>query len=585
MSARAAAGWVACAVWLLGTPAFAQMDRAEAAWAELVFTRPGFDEAVVLADEYHVLPKLPARAWALAAVGLYKTLDPPLELVPRSFAMAERNDPANADGWVGKFIELPVCGSRTLDAVLFLREKAGPAAASSAELRAQREKRKELTRRIHAAWARAAIDPAAFDCLARHAEALLDAQPLPADAPPPLPAGTTPTNADPRTARKSRMWRVATGGFLQGLDAHGSVMPMALFNALEKESAQSENVDVGMTLGKDGEVVSVARVERDGPAAKAGLRKGWIVLRIDGKELAKLEPRGLNALLEGKAGSKVTIEAQAPAASKPKKLSLKRAAFVRSNVTGYAIGEATGVGAIRLGSFASGSAPGVRGALLDVQLETGQLPTALVLDMRGNGGGWVKEAIAVADVLLGDGVVATQHNKKPPPKVFSAKSAKDDLSHPLVVLVDGECRSACEMVTSALQDHDRAVVLGQRTYGKGSVQAVIDASVGAWAVLLTIATYRGPRGRSLQSLGVEPDVELPNPPGTIAGSSREADLPTALHADTQVAPHKSARDRPAVRACAAERAKDAAPWRVKLGKADPWLLAAADWAACLRELR
>jgi len=583
--ARAAAGLVACVVALAARPALAQLDRVEAAWAELVFARPGFDEAVVLAEEYHVLPTLPARAWAQAAAGLFRTLDPPLELVPRSFLLAERADAAHADGWAGKVLELPVCGTRTLDAVLLHREKGGPPASSAAELRALREKRKELTRRLHAAWDRSPLDRAAFDCLARHAEATLDAQPVSADAPPPLPAGATPTNADPRVARKSRMWRVATGQFLQGLDAHGSVMPSALFNALEKESSQSENVDVGMTLGKQGDVVSVVRVERGGPAAKAGLRKGWTVLRIDGKEFGGLEPQAINALLEGRAGSKVAIDARATATAKPKKLTLKRAAFVRSTVTGYAVGEGTALGAIRLGSFASGSAPGVRGALLDVQLETGQLPTALVLDLRGNGGGWVREGVAVADVFLGDGVVATQHNKRPPPKVFSAKTAKDDLLQPLVVLVDGECRSACEMVSSALQDHDRAVVLGQRTYGKGSVQAVIDATVGAWAVLLTIATYRGPRGRSLQSLGVDPDHELPNPPGMVATGSREADLPTALHADTRVAPHRSALATQAVHDCVAGRAKAAASWRVALTKADPWLLAAADWAVCLRETR
>ena len=569
------------ALLLVPTPAHAQLDRTEAAWAELVFTRTGFDEAVLLAQEWHVLPDVPARAWALAAAGLFKTLDPPLELLPKRFVQAER---ARADGaalYSGEVIELSGCGTR-LHAELFARSKAPASAGSSAELRQMRLMRKEASLRLHAAWATATFGQAGFECAAQVATAMLNKQPLPDDAPPPLPDTATPTMADPRVARSSRMWRVATSNFLHGLDAHGSLMPTALFTALEKESSSSENVDVGMTLTTEGAVVRVTRVERTSPAAQAGLRKGWIIVRIDAKELTDLDPRQLNAMLEGKIGSKVIILAQVTSTSKPKKLVLKRRELVRSTVTGYAAGEGTGVGVVRLGSFASGSASGVRGSLEDVRLETGVLPTALVLDLRGNGGGWVKEGIAVADVFLGDGVVATQHNRRPPPKVFSATTAATDIKLPLVTLVDIECRSACEMVSSALQDRDRTVVLGQRTYGKGSVQAVLDATMGAWSVLLTIATYRGPRGRSLQSLGVEPDITLPLPSGWVVATAREADLATALQADTSTAAHRSALATAKVQQCVAEFASEKAEWRLKMAKADPWLLAATDWARCLQ---
>lgn len=555
--------------------AWAQLDRVEAAWNDLVFTRAGFDEVVLLADEFHVLPKMPARAWTSAAAGLYKTLDPPLELLPKAYLDAERARP-DAEGTLdGEVSELGVCGP--LGLVLLRRAKPAKGPADAAELRAQRQHRKEQAQRLQQAWQAVEFAKTQFDCLAADAVRRLDAQP--AD-PAPLPAGASGTNDDPRVARTSRLWRVASSHFLQGLDAHGSLMPTALFTALESEASKTTSVDVGLVLAKDGAAVTVLRVERDGPAAKAGLRKGWAILRIDGKEVAGLDVAALHGMLEGKPGSKLAIVAQ-HGADAPKTVKLVRRQFERSTVVGSAVGEGTGVGVIKLDAFGSGAADGVRGALKDVQLETGELPKALVLDMRGNGGGWVKQGIAVADVFLGDGVVATQHNRKPPPKVFESKTAPDDLKQPLVVLVDAECKSACEMVSSALQDRDRAVVLGQRTFGKGSVQAVIDATVGKWSVLLTIATYRGPLGRSLQNLGVQPDVELPVPENTVQSSLREADFPSALPADQAVAPHRSKLAADAVKSCAAARAAQPSEWRTKLGRKDPWLLAASDWAACL----
>ncbi len=533
---------------------------------------------VALATQHHVLPTIPDRAWSSAASGVLRTLDPPLELLPKAFLVEQR---ASADGaaWLsGDVVALPACKDQF--AVVALRKgKPPPAPTDVAELRINRQKRRDMQLRQLRAWATTPFRQAGFACTVASAQAMLAAQPDPDPVAPP--GSPTPTALEPQAARESRLWRQASAHFLQGLDAHGSILPTALFTQLEQEAAQQQAVDVGLVLGRDGGQVMVIHVARTGPAAAAGMRRGWVVTAIDGNNLAGLPDADLNRLLDGKAGTKVRVMALRPDAKRPKKLTLVRTKLVRSTITGKVAGESSDVAVVAMGAFATGSARGIRDALADVQMETGRPPQAIVLDFRGNSGGWVKEATDVADLFLGDALVASQHYRDGAPRLFKANVTKDDLKFPVALLVDGECRSSCELVTAALQDNDRAVVLGQPTFGKGSVQAVIDAKQGPWSVLVTIATYRSPRGRSLQGLGVEPDIALALARGQAEPSLREADLPSALRPDEQVAAHRSRLATPTVAACAASKADESVVWRKQLQRNDPWLLSAIDAVGCV----
>lgn len=553
----------------------AQDGRIDAAWETVQFDRKGLAEVIELVQTHHVLPAVPTRAWASAVAGSLKTLTPPLELWPRNLMARMAADPATAPLVAGAQVTFPGCGASLQRAAVLLPAPSAAAAPTSVEeLRARRQARREVQRTVQRAWEQLPFGQSDMNCLLDAAAQRL------ADEPTPTTAGG---EADPRWRERaqSRFWRQAGSHFLAAMDAHGSLIPTAVFEELEKESSGQQVVDVGLIAGREGAEVRVQRAERGGPAADAGIKKGDTLLEIDGQPVSQWGGWQLMQALQGKAGTSVEVVVQSGAAAK-RHVKLTRRALQHPATVGVAGGEGTGVAVVRVPALASGVAAAVPGALADVQTESGRPVSSVVLDMRGNTGGWVKEAVAFADLFLSAGVIAAQNYRDGPPDTFSAARQPGDLALPLVVLVDAECRSACELVAAALQDHDRSVTVGQRTYGKGSVQAVIDAKRGPWSVLVTIATYSGPRGRSIQGAGVEPELTLPAAASQVV-ASREADLPTALTPTQQVVPHRSTLATPALLGCTEARRAAAAPWRDKLRRQDAGLLAAIDAATCLAE--
>lgn len=216
------------------------------------------------------------------------------------------------------------------------------------------------------------------------------------------------------------------------------------------------------------------------------------------------------------------------------------------------------VGVIRLQQFATGSAKRTLAAIARMQSEAAAIRIkrrparlqGLVLDMRGNTGGWVEEAVAIADGLLAKGVIVSIHSRHDPVKTHRAKAEKSDISLPVVVVVDAGCRSACELLAAALQENHRAVIVGGVTYGKGSVQGLFDAAAGPWSLLITIARYHGPLGNTIQVRGVKPDLLHPKL-GAIA-TWRESDFAAPLPALTGGGEHKTKLLTDKVRRCVGE---------------------------------
>ncbi len=556
-------------------PAHAQSERVEAAWHGVVFDAAGFQEVVALVEQHHVLPKVPPRAWAMAVAGAAKTLQLPVEILPADLYKRLISNELTAPFVAGERVVLPECAAA---GVVAFRKNGdeGPAPTNVEELRARRQLHRDLARQLRDAWDEVGLPRDTAKCLLQGFAAQL------ASAATPTQDGDTPVDPDWRTTARTRMWRQAANHFLSAMDAHGGLIPTALFTEFEREAAVQQAVDVGLVALRDGNVVRVQRVERGGPAAEAGIQKGDVLLQIDGHPVASWGGWQLMQALEGKPGSTVEVTVQTGKA--PKRIvKLVRRAIVKSTVASYAGGQQTGVAVLRVPGFASGVAAAATPGLEDVAAEQKAKSRAVVLDLRGNGGGWVKEAIAFADRFLSQGVIASEHFRDGAPEVFQATASPDDLRLPLVVLVDNECRSACELVSAALQDQDRAVVVGQRTYGKGSVQAVVDAKTGPWSVLVTIAIYRGPRGRTLQAQGVEPDLPIAARGAAAQAIAREADSAAALRPVEPLPPHKSALMSPELQACIAKRQQGSEPWRVSMRQTDTVLLAGIDAAACLAE--
>ena len=268
-------------------------------------------------------------------------------------------------------------------------------------------------------------------------------------------------------------------------------------------------VGVGISVRRlPGGAMTVATVRSDSPAARAGLRRGDRLLRVGDTEVTGLAVTEVVALLRGEragaapqpAGSTVVLELQRDGRHWHE--TLRRARLEARNVT--VDREPGGVTRIAVTSFTRGSAERVRRAVADLPRDG----AGVVLDLRGNAGGLVTEAVAVASVFLDGGLVATYDVHGDPHPLYAEPGGDTEL--PLVVLVDGDTMSAAELLAGALQDRERAVVVGRPTFGKGSVQMPDEQPDGSVAEL-TVGEYTTPSGHGVEGKGIAPD--LPVPPG------------------------------------------------------------------------
>ncbi|MFI1285452.1 S41 family peptidase [Streptomyces sp. NPDC020858] len=252
---------------------------------------------------------------------------------------------------------------------------------------------------------------------------------------------------------------------------------------------------VGVWAGRahDG-VIKVDKVQPGSPAARAGLRAGDRLLSVDGQAVTGLTVTDVVALLRGAAGTPVVLNLSRDGADLTE--TVRREQLRTEPVTVRQ--RADGVTVIKVISFTRGSGERVRAAVRAAPPGAG-----VVLDLRGNPGGLVAEAVTAASAFLDGGLVAT-YDVRGDQRVLHAAPG-GDTARPLVALVDGGTMSAAELVTGALQDRGRAVAVGSRTFGKGSVQMPTELPDGSVAEL-TVGTYRTPAGRSLDGSGITPDV-------------------------------------------------------------------------------
>jgi carboxyl-terminal processing protease len=258
---------------------------------------------------------------------------------------------------------------------------------------------------------------------------------------------------------------------------------------------------VGLWLGRaPGGSVEVTSVLPDSPAAAAGLKVGDALLDVAGDPVDGLPVADIVRRMHGEPGTTVAISVRRAGAVET--LHLTRADLVSSDVSSDV--PASGVGRIRVAAFTRGSGRDVRKALTALRAKQ---VTGIVLDLRGNPGGLLDEGVQVASQFLDGGTVVSYRGRGIDNKTYGVIGHGDTVT-PLVVLVDAGTASAAEVVAGALQDRNRALVVGARTYGKGSVQQPLVLSDGS-ALEITVARYFTPSGRSVDQVGITPDVDLP----------------------------------------------------------------------------
>ena len=298
--------------------------------------------------------------------------------------------------------------------------------------------------------------------------------------------------ADPVSSERA-LYQGAIPGMLLTLDPHSNFLdPDEWREAQRRQSAQY--FGVGMELTVDGDQVVVGQPFPNSPAAAAGLQRGDVIVAVDKSDARGLELGAVANLLRGPRGTQVTVTVRREGVAQPLAYTVTRGAIQTSLVDAFWV--RPGIAYLGITSFESQSVgPDVEAALK--KLGESEV-NGLVLDLRGNPGGLVTEAVAVAGRYLHSGqTVVSHHGRSEAEQVFRAKPQPNAQNYPIVVLVDRHSASAAEIVAGALQDHDRAWVMGETTFGKGLVQGQYQLSEGA-ALVLTIAHYYTPSGRLIQ---------------------------------------------------------------------------------------
>jgi len=327
----------------------------------------------------------------------------------------------------------------------------------------------------------------------------------------------------------------AVNGMVQTLDPHSSYLTPDMLKQVEVETKGvfgGLGIEIGM---KDGFLTVIAPIE-DTPAARAGIQAGDKIIRIENESTKNMNVMDAVKRLRGEPGSKVTITIVRESLTEPKVYTLTRDIIKVKSVKSKSMGD--GIGYIRLAQFQLDSHQEVERALQGFMKEKGGV-RGLILDLRNNPGGLLDQAVRIADEFVESGLIVYTDGRVEAQKTkYAAHKEGTFTGFPIVVLVNAGSASASEIVAGALQDHGRAIVIGQRTFGKASVQTILPLEDGS-ALRLTTARYYTPNGRSIQAKGIEPDIVVEDgkePPEGHPGMLREKDIERHLKGDGEEPP-------------------------------------------------
>ncbi|UPT62823.1 MAG: S41 family peptidase [Hyphomonadaceae bacterium JAD_PAG50586_4] len=329
----------------------------------------------------------------------------------------------------------------------------------------------------------------------------------------------------------------AIQGMLASLDPHSSYMNAADYREMQTQT-RGEYGGLGIEVTSEDGVVRVVSPIDDTPAARAGILAGDYLTAIDGESIVGLTLNDAVRRMRGDAGSSIVVTV-AREGTDPFDVTLQREIINVRAVTARV--EGGDVGIIRISTFNERTSDMLQDAIRTVRRDTGGRLRGVVVDLRNNPGGLLDQAIEVSDAFLDGGEVVSTRGRQPEDvQRYNARRGDDMAGVPIVVLINGASASAAEIVAGALQDRNRALIVGTDSFGKGSVQTVIPLQGGRdGALRLTTARYYTPAGRSIQGAGITPDMEVAPrriDAEQIARLQRlgvsEADLPNALDNDS-----------------------------------------------------
>ena len=328
----------------------------------------------------------------------------------------------------------------------------------------------------------------------------------------------------------------AINGMLNSLDPHSAYLTPELYKELQMDT-QGRFGGLGIEITVKGGILTVVSPIEDTPAAKAGVKPGDQIFKIEDEFTKDMTLVDAVKKMRGPKGTKITISVKREGVPELIDFTLMRDTIRVQSVRSRNLEE--GYGYIRLAQFQERSDRDLQKALEKMSAEKAGLK-GLVLDLRNNPGGLLTQAVRIADLFLDSGmIVYTEGRIESQKQKYFAQKDGSWMDFPIVVLVNGGSASASEIVAGALQDHKRAVVLGTKTFGKGSVQTILPLDDSS-ALRLTTARYFTPKGRSIQALGIVPDIIVESAPQQEAKvdekrrpSFREENLPGHLQNQQQ----------------------------------------------------
>ena len=295
----------------------------------------------------------------------------------------------------------------------------------------------------------------------------------------------------------------AIDGLLQSLDPYSSYMPPEIFSEMQTETS-GEFGGLGIEVGMEAGVVKVISPIDDTPASRAGIKSGDYIVKINADQVQGKSLSQAVDLMRGPVGSSIELTIRRRGEKKALTFNIVREIIEIQSVKADLIDK--NIGYIRLTSFNENSSDQIKKRIKD--LEKNKSVKAYILDLRNNPGGLLSQAISISDFFLNNGeIVSTKSRKVSENRKWFAKKGDLTDGKTLIVLINYGSASASEIVAGALKDHKRAILLGENSYGKGSVQSIIPLKNNG-AIRLTVAKYYLPSGKSISEVGVSPDIEI-----------------------------------------------------------------------------
>ena len=317
----------------------------------------------------------------------------------------------------------------------------------------------------------------------------------------------------------------AIQGMLGTLDPHSSFLTPEMYEEMQADThGEFGGLGIEITV-KDGELVIVSPIE-DTPAYLAGLKAGDKIIKINGQPTREVGLMEAVRLMRGPKGEAITISIKRSGMAELKDFKIIRDIIKIKSVKSDLLQDRYGY--VRIAQFQDNTSRDLKEHLHALKRDHGGSLDGLILDLRNNPGGLLDQAVAVSDLFLTQGLIVYTEGRDVESKMtFSAQEVGTEPEYPLIVLINGGSASAAEIVAGALQDHHRAIILGEQSFGKGSVQTIIPLGDNS-GLRLTTARYYTPSGRSIQARGISPDIVVPDliiaAPEKAESSLREADL-------------------------------------------------------------